>query len=76
MTCREAEMRELTGQEIERQDYVDNAIHQLLQELCPSELTVGWNIEMIADIRERIRHWLVEQYGLIDEMTFYPYIEV
>jgi len=74
--CREAEMRELTTHEIERQDHVDNAIYQLLQELCPSEREVAWNIEMISDIRERIRHWLVEQYGLIDEMTFYPYIEV
>ena len=68
-------MRELSKKQIERQDYVDNAIFQLLRNLYVGEQEPEWDIEVIADVRERIYHWLVEHYGTVDEMAFYPYIE-
>ena len=66
-------MRGLTKKQIERQDFVDNEIYRLLQALNPSGRSINWNIEAIASIREQIRHWLVERYGITDERTFYPY---
>lgn len=68
-------MDELSQLQLERQDFVDNAIYGLLTELNPSATALPWNIEMIADIRERSRYWLVEQFQLSSEMSFYPYIE-
>lgn len=66
-------MIELTEEQIKRQDFVDNAICDLLQNVNPSKREVEWNIEMIADLRERIRYWFVEYLNLTDEMTLYPY---
>jgi hypothetical protein len=67
-------MKELDESQIAIQDFVDNTIYELIQRLNPSQKTINWDIEMIADIREKIRYWLVERYNLIDEKTFYPYI--
>ncbi|MCK4856856.1 MAG: hypothetical protein KAT58_02705 [candidate division Zixibacteria bacterium] len=68
-------MKELSRKQIERQDYVDNAIFKLLRNLNVGEQDLEWDIEVIADVRERIYGWLVERYGAVDEMAFYPYIE-
>jgi hypothetical protein len=68
-------MNALTKAQIERQDFVDNAIYSLLHYVNSSEARVEWNIEMIGDIRDRIHYWLVDYYKLTDEMTFYPYVE-
>ena len=68
-------MNELTNEQIKQQDFVDNAIFELLQNLDLSQQDVEWNIEMIAAIRENIRFWLTQYYKLTNEMTFYPYIE-
>jgi hypothetical protein len=67
-------MKELDESQIAIQDFVDNAIYELIQRLNPSQKTINWDIEMIADVREKIRYWLVERYNLTDEKTFYPYI--
>ena len=68
-------MTELTKQQIERQDFVDNAIYELVQTLNPSGRSIAWNIEMIGAVREQIRYWLVERNKLTDENSFYPYVE-
>lgn len=67
-------MEELSQQQLARQDYVDNSIYNLITQLNSSTQEFAWNIEMIADIRERVRYWLVEYYHYSDEMTFYPYL--
>ena len=66
-------MRELTDKEIRRQDFVDNAIYELIVELIPNEKIVDWDIEMIAGVREQIRT-LFEKRGIAEEMEFYPYL--
>jgi len=43
-----------------------------VNQLVPSEKKIGWNIEMIGDIRETIQHWLVDRYRIVDELEFYP----
>ena len=68
-------MTQLTKQQIERQDFVDNAIYELVQNLNPLGRSIAWNIEMIGAVREQIKYWLVEQNKLTNENSFYPYIE-
>lgn len=65
---------ELTVQQIERQDFVDNAIFELTNELIPSEKKMEWDIQIIGEIRDAIQSQLVEK-GFCTEQEFYPYIE-
>jgi hypothetical protein len=65
-------MEKFTEDQIKRQDFVDNEIYHLVKRLVPSKREIEWNIEMIADIRDTIQHWLVDQYKIVDELEFYP----
>ena len=65
---------ELTNAQIERQDFVDNAIFELLRELQPAAKDIDWDIEKIAEVRDSIAA-LFEQNGICTENDFYPYIE-
>jgi hypothetical protein len=62
----------LNKAQIDRQDYVDNTIHDMLAEVIPNH---EWDIEIIAEIREVIVEHL-EGKGIMSEMEFYPYIEL
>ncbi len=64
----------LTTQQIERQDFVDNAIFRLINELIPSDKEMEWNIEVIGEIRDTIQSQLVTR-GFCTEQEFYPYVE-
>lgn len=64
----------LTDKQIARQDIVDNAIYDLINELIPSNKEMEWNIEVIGKVRDAIQTQLVER-GLCIEQEFYPYIE-
>ncbi len=63
----------LTKKEIERQDFVDNSIFELLQKLNPSDKDIDWNIDIISNVRDIIQLKFLE-LGISDEMTFYPYL--
>lgn len=65
---------ELTEQQIDRQDYVDNAIFDLIKELIPSDKEMEWNIEVIGEVRNAIQSQLVDR-GFCTEQEFYPYIK-
>jgi hypothetical protein len=65
-------MEKFTEDQIKRQDFVDNEIFALVKRLIPPTREIEWNIEMIADIRDTIQHWLVDRYRLVDEIEFYP----
>jgi len=69
---RRANMENLYEDQIKRQDFVDNKIYELVNQLVPSEKKIGWNIEMIGDIRDTIQHWLVDKYKILDELEYYP----
>jgi len=64
---------ELSKKQIERQDFVDNFIFELLCTLNPSEKYFDWDIEMIADIRDEIQYHLINKTNC-SEKDFYPYI--
>ncbi|GHT53720.1 hypothetical protein AGMMS49982_17250 [Bacteroidia bacterium] len=64
---------ELSDKQIERQDFVDNAIFELLQSLNPMEEQFDWDIEMIGDIRDTIQSWIIDKTHC-SEQDFYPFI--
>ena len=73
---------ELTREQINRQDLVDNAIHQLILDLIPNKginrepfhRQIDWNIEIISEVREVIQKYVTDK-GLCTEAEFYPYLE-
>lgn len=67
-------MKELTEEQIRRQDFVDNEIYQLIQRVNAADKDIEWDIEMIGEVRDVIRQWIVERMKITDEQTFYPYI--
>jgi len=68
-------MKELTEEQIGKQDFVDNAIYNLIQKLNPVDKEIAWDIEMIGEIRDVVREWMVERLKITDEQNFYPYLE-
>jgi len=68
-------MKELTEEQIKRQDSVDNAIYQLIQELNPADKELAWDIEMIGEVRDVIEDWMVERLKITDEQGFNVYLE-
>jgi len=69
-------MKKLTKHQIKRQDLVDNAIYRFSQTINPSlDKEIDWDIEMIGDIRDVIKEWLVDKLGSLEEKDFYPYLE-
>jgi len=65
---------ELSDSQIARQDAVDNLIYELIQSIHPSTTQISWNIEIIGDIRNCLREWIVDRYELCDDQSFYPYL--
>ena len=68
-------MTELTRKQIERQDFVDNAVYQLIQKVNPTDIFIEWDIEVIGEIRDVIKEWIVERMKITDEQKFYPYLD-
>ena len=68
-------MKTLTKQQIERQDFVDNQIFELVQRLLPPSKKIKWNIEVIGDIRDAIQEQVVDKKKIMSEKRFYPYIK-
>lgn len=69
---------ELTGTEIDRQDFVDNAVYNLIGALIPGKYRdkeYDWDIEDIGNVREVIGEILEEKLG-VTEADFYPFIEM
>ncbi len=65
----------LTQQQIERQDFVDNVIFDLIRSVNPTDKELNWDIEMIGEIRDVLKEWLVDKLNLITGQEFYPYFE-
>lgn len=68
-------MKELTDEQLLRQDYVDNEIYRLIQDLNPTMDPIEWNIEIIGEIRDTIQDCIVERLGISSEQDFYPFIK-
>jgi len=68
-------MKELTDNQIEKQDYVDNAIYQLIQSANPTNTAIEWDIEMIGSVRDVIVKFMAEKRIVADERQFYPFLD-
>jgi hypothetical protein len=66
---------ELTKTQIARQDFVDNSIFALLQRLNPTNNTIEWDIEIISEIREKIRNAFEKSMDDFSEQNYYPFID-
>lgn len=66
---------ELTKIQIERQDFVDNAIYNLLRELNPMDKFIQWDIEMIAAIRDIIQYYIIDKISC-SKRDFYSCFEI
>lgn len=62
---------ELTDEQIERQDLVDNAIFSLLNEINPSKVDLDWDIELIGSVRDCIQREFMER-NICSAQEFYP----
>lgn len=65
---------ELTYKQIERQDYVDNVIYEMLIDLIPNKKSINWDIDAIGRVRDVVSQVFAEK-KLCNEQEFYPYIE-
>jgi hypothetical protein len=61
----------MTDKQLERQDFVDNAIFSLIKEINPTNQVIFWDIEMIGNIRDIIVHELQKKLE-ISEFEIYP----
>jgi hypothetical protein len=70
---------ELTEEQIDRQDLVDNACHCLIEELAEqfhcSTVDIDWDIEDIGRIRDVVQDIIVNKLKLCSEKEFYPFVE-
>ena len=64
-------MNELSINEIQRQDFVDNRIYELIQDLNPTFKEVNWDIELIGDVRDIIANWFANRLKICSEKKFY-----
>ena len=69
-------MRQLTDAEITRQDFVDNAIFEMINSVNPTQKEIEWDIEFIGELRDKINFWLTKELEVCSEQEFYPFIGI
>jgi len=62
-------------QKYAQQDFVDNSIFDLINNLCPSSDEINWDISVITEIRLILQNLYVNKFELCDDEEFYPSIE-
>jgi len=68
-------METLTDKQIARQDFVDNAVFNVIRLINPTKKKLKWNIELIGEVRDSIENVLVDKLRFCTEKTFYPFFE-
>lgn len=66
----------LTKHQIDRQDFVDNQIFELVQELAGSSKQIEWDVEAIGAVRDAIQKQFVGKGKGVTEKQFYPYFKI
>jgi len=71
-------MEELSKKKLERQDFVDNEVFDLIKKLISANKAknLQWDIEMIGEVRDVIRIYAVDRKKLMTEQEFYPHVEI
>ncbi len=65
----------LTDIMIERQDFVDCEIFEIIRKLNPSAKEIQWDIEKMGKVRDTIKTVLVDDLKCCSEFDFYPYLD-
>lgn len=66
--------KELTRQQLERQDFVDNEIRELLGRLGDCD-SLNFSMASIGEIRDFIAKSICRDHRLMSEQDFYPFTE-
>jgi hypothetical protein len=66
-------MNDLTDKEVDRLDFVHNAIHDLLCTLAGRD--IEWDISVISEISDLSEEYICEKLGLMTDREFAPYVE-
>ena len=71
---------ELTNEQIQQQDFVDSAIHDMAQVLIKDRagMIFHWDIEFIAQVRDMTIAYFLDRGYLAneqDEFNFYPWVK-
>ncbi len=61
----------MNDEQIKRQDFVDNAVFELIQSINPTACPIPWDIEMIGNVRDSIVEELQNKLK-ITEFEIYP----
>jgi len=69
-------MTQLTKRQIDRQDFVDNQIFELINVLVPPSKRIQWDIELIENIRESFYKEIKKKIKNTREKQFYPFINI
>lgn len=69
-------MTNFTKKQLMRQDFADNKIFELMQELIPDGKKLKWDINVIGSVREVIRKYLADEKRIVSNMKFYPFLRV
>ena len=69
-------MTQLTKRQIDRQDFVDNQIFELINVLVPPSKRIQWDIELIENIRESFYKEIKKKIKNTKEKQFYPFIKI
>lgn len=64
----------LSDQQIERQDFVDNATFHFINSLIPNGKGIEWDIDSISQVRDKV--WdVIKHRNICTEQEFYPFIK-
>lgn len=66
---------QLTKQQIEKQDFVDNQIFELMQKLLLPSKKIKWDIEIIGAVRDAISAQIVDK-KFMSKKDLYPYLKI
>lgn len=69
-------MNTLTKQQLNRQDFVDNQIFEMINSSLPPSQQIEWDIEVIGNIRKLIYEKVKKKLGDANEKQFYPFVEL
>ncbi|WP_461257544.1 hypothetical protein [Treponema sp. R80B11-R83G3] len=59
-------------EKINRQDFVDNVINDMIVSLSSTTKKLQWNIKVISDIRGILTSYFIEELRLCADEEFYP----
>jgi len=64
--------KEFSKKELERQDFIDNSIMELINKVNPSDIKIRYDGHIVYKIREALIEVFTKDLELCTETAFYP----